>query len=459
VPMKACASDGAKSLEDAKAGEAFETSRARFQEIVTQLEGPAMRDVTHSALESWLEVEGRELLRQLFQDHVTLRKTREPKRLEVVGSEGTARREVVEDEERPLDTIFGPEISVERLAYRAPRKGVRNLMPLDCELNLPRGRFSLGLQKRAALEIAGSSFDDTRETIRQRTGVRISKDQLEDMVSEMAADFEPFYGFGSSRAQAGLEAIFGSSSGVASPAGLNCSKTLVITTDGKGIRVVEEDLREATRKAAQARKEESQKTDPMPESKAPKLFQRRMAQVCAVYTVAPYRRTPEDIIREMRHLQPVVEKAPRPRPEHKRVFASVELDAEPTILQAFDEAILRDPKQEMTWVVVVDGNPDQLRIIRRLAKRLKLKVTIVLDFIHVAGYVWKAANVFHEQGSEAARRWVDERLLEILRGNGSNVAAGIRRSATLAGLSKKKRKHVDACCDYIPRARRHGALR
>jgi hypothetical protein len=129
-----------------------------------------MRDVTHSALESWLE--GRELLRLLFQDHVTLRKTREPKRLEVVGSEGTARREVVEDEERPLDTIFGPKISVERLAYRAPRKEVGNLMPLDGELNLPRG-----LQKRAALEIAGSSFDDTRETIRQRTGVKISKDQ------------------------------------------------------------------------------------------------------------------------------------------------------------------------------------------------------------------------------------------------------------------------------------------
>jgi hypothetical protein len=34
VAMKVCASDGAKSLEDAKAGEAFETSRARFQEIV-----------------------------------------------------------------------------------------------------------------------------------------------------------------------------------------------------------------------------------------------------------------------------------------------------------------------------------------------------------------------------------------------------------------------------------------
>jgi hypothetical protein len=447
VSIQARARDESKFLAEVKPAGPFAASRERFEEIVGDLIGPAMKDVTHSGLEEWLAVEGRDLLRHLFQDHLDLRTEREPRRLEVVGSEGTARREAVEGEGTPLDTIFGG-VGAKRVAYRAPRKGVGNLMPFDLDLNMPAGRFSFGLQRRAALEIARSSFADTRETIKQQTGVQISSQELENTVSQMATDFDFFYGVGTKQAQATLAAVIANETSILSPT-LDRPKVLVITTDGKGIRVVERDLREATREAAQKRRLRDEKTDPMPENKEPKLYCRRMAQVCAVYGVAPFYRRPEDIIREMRHLRPAGEKVSRPKPEQKRVWASVERDAEPTIQQAFDEALRRDPKRELPWVVVVDGNRDQLRIIRRLAKRLGVKVTLVLDFIHVAGYVWKAAFAFHASGSEAARQWVDERLLEVLRGNASNVAAGIRRSATLARLSQSKRKQVDRCCDYI----------
>ena len=64
---------------------------------------------------------------------------------------------------------------------------------------------------------------------------------------------------------------------------------MVITTDGKGVAVIEKDLREETRKAAQKRREKHEKSDPIPEAKLPKLYRRRTAQVCAVYTVAPFR--------------------------------------------------------------------------------------------------------------------------------------------------------------------------
>jgi len=448
MAMRACPSGEAKFLTEAVAADPFADSRARFQEIVVKLQGPSLRDATHSVLESWLQVEGRDLLRRLMQDHFDLRKATEPLRPAVVGSEGTARKEAVEGEKRPLDTIFGG-IEAGRFAYRAPRKGVGNLMPLDLELNLPAGRFSFGLQRLAAMEIARSSFENTRESIVQQTGVVVSKGQLEEMVSEMAADFDAFYFWGSKQAQAGLSAVLGSEDGIKSPERLDRSKLLVITTDGKGVRVVERDLREATRLAAQKRREQSGKTDPLPEVEEIKLYRRRMAQVCAVYSIAPFRRKPEDIIREMRHLQLAGENLPRPRPEQKRTWASVERDAAQTIRQAFDEALWRDPKREMRWVVVVDGNPDQLRIIRRLAKKMGVKVTLVLDFIHVAGYVWKASYCFHPKGSEAARQWVDEKLLAILQGKASDVAAGIRRAATLAGLSKTKREPVDKGCDYI----------
>jgi hypothetical protein len=51
------------------------------------------------------------------------------------------------------------------------------------------------------------------------------------------------------------KAILGSPNEICSPEGLDASKLMVITTDGKGVAVVEEDLREETRKVAQKRRE------------------------------------------------------------------------------------------------------------------------------------------------------------------------------------------------------------
>lgn len=177
MAISACSEPAGKFLPETT--DAFEASRAKFEAVVAQLEAPALLSATHGDVEKVLSVEGREVLRLLFQDHLALRKTKEPRRPVVVGKEGTARREVVEDTGRPLTSVFG-EVSVERLAYRAPRKNVGNLMPLDLELNLPPNKYSFGLQRIAASEIARSSFESTQETIKDRTGVEIGKRQLEE---------------------------------------------------------------------------------------------------------------------------------------------------------------------------------------------------------------------------------------------------------------------------------------
>ena len=68
-------------------------------------------------------------------------------------------------------------------------------------------------------------------------------------------------------------------------------------------------------------------------------------------------------------LRPVgdVEKQ-RPKPENKQVWASVELNAEQVIARTFEEALRRDPQRKRRWVVLVDGNKDQLAAIHRAAK-------------------------------------------------------------------------------------------
>ena len=74
-------------------------------------------------------------------------------------------------------------------------------------------------------------------------------------------------------------------------------------------------------------------------------------------------------------------------------------------------------------------------------------VTVVLDIIHMAEYVWKAAHVFHREGSPELACWAWMRLRCILESKASMVAA-MRRAATVADLSSDTRKPVDPCADY-----------
>ena len=51
----------------------FAASRERFDMVLAFLDGAAAAALSHADLEDRLEVEGRQLVRQLFQDHLDLR--------------------------------------------------------------------------------------------------------------------------------------------------------------------------------------------------------------------------------------------------------------------------------------------------------------------------------------------------------------------------------------------------
>jgi hypothetical protein len=139
--------------------------------------------------------------------------------------------------------------------------------------------------------------------------------------------------------------------------------------------------------------------------------------VAAVYTTAPFVRTPEDLIRELCPTDQAPPARARPRPEGKRVWASLVKEPEQVIDEAFLDAASRDPKRRKRWVVLVDGNLDQLSRARAAATQHRSKITIVLDLINVLEYLWKAAYVFFPEGSTAAEGWVTERLLWLLCGD------------------------------------------
>jgi hypothetical protein len=334
---------------------------------------------------------------------------------------------------RAVETLLGT-VKVAREGRGA--RGRTALFPLDAELNLPAERYSLGVRRRAAEEAIKGAYDDVVKILGTEASAAVAKRQVEQVVRRAAQDFDSFY----------LERR------LAWPTETGpSSKILVLTFDGKGVPMRRADLRPATQAAAATR----QRKLATRLTKGEKRHTKRIAQVAAVYTIAPFVRTAEDLIRELRPAGTAPPARARPRPEGKRVWASLAKEPEEVIDEAFLDAASRDPKHRKRRVVLVDGNADQLDRVRAAAHQHRAKVTIVLDLMHVLEYLWKAAYVFFPEGSPAAESWVTERLLWLLCGDAGQVIASIRRTATARGLTRKARKPADVCANYIEHHKRY----
>lgn len=414
---------------------AFVNSHAAFEAAVNELTGEGAATLDHAELERRVDSLGREVMRCLAQDHLDLRAAREreahPEAVE--GVDGVKRTEV-RPSSRHLGMVFG-RVQVHRLAF--VRHGAEGgLRPLDACLNLPSGLYSQGVQREVAWGVAQGSYDAVVEHLGRTTGATIAKRQAEEIAVNLTADFEDYY-----REQP--------------PQVEPRDHLLVLTFDGSGVVMRPEGLRPQTRKqakktarklsvaesAAGGRRRDDERTN-----------RKRMAEVAAVYSLVPASRTPEDVMRELRRSGP---HQPRPKAQNKRVWASLQRSILEVVDDAFGEALQRDEAMERRWVAVVDGNAEQLAAIDRMVWNCGVEVTVVIDFIHVLGYLWKAGKALSGDDAAATEAWVSERAPRLLRGEASQVAAGMRRSATLRELHGNARKAVDACANYLLNHRRH----
>lgn len=401
----------------------FDVAREHFDGVVAELRSPAALAMQHSELEERVQQGVRELGRRLVQAQLELRAKQEQVPSVVIGSDGVARTHH-RVRERGLTTIFG-EVEVARTALGA--RGAASVCPMDAELNLPRESYSHGLRKLCAVEAARGSFDDVVEAVERATGVHVPKRQAEELVARAAVDFEAFYADGAR----------------GPPADVTQRHLLCLSLDSKGIVMRPEHLTDETAKKAAA----STKKLKRRLSKGEKLGRKRMATVAAVWDAKPLRRQPDDIMRDLRPLR-VVKKC-RPETLNKRVWTSIERHSTVVTDEVFEEARRRDPDGHRLWIVLVDGDAHQIERVRAAARRHNEHVIIVVDFIHVLEYLWKAAWCFFKEGDAAAEQWVVERARGILEGKSGDVAAGIRRSATLRGLAANKRKGADDCANYL----------
>lgn len=401
--------------------DAFGASRRLAEELIGWLASAGSGALTHVELEEQLSERGRELQRQMMQDHFDLRAVRERRLPAVVGCDGVVRTQAEAGRRRVLATVFGP-VTVQRIAYRA--KGADSRFVADTAANLPDGRYSYGVRRLAAGAAAAGSFEQAQGVVTAVTGMTVGKRQLEQLVSAAAADVDAFY---ASRTHPGV------------PDG----DVLVLTADAKGIVMRHDALREPTaKKAAAGRHKLATRL-----SRGEKSGRKRMAEVVAVYHCTPAPRTADDVIAPAGGDRR--ERRSGPRAAGKWLHASVTDDAATVITAMFDQAHRADPAGERTWVVLVDGNTHQIGLITKQAAARRRPVTIIIDFVHVLEYVWKAAWSLHTEGDPAAEAWVAAQARDILAGRTHRVAGRIQRTTAQRGLDDQRRKGADACVTYL----------
>ena len=355
--------------------DAFMRSRDVFESTVCELDGSEMAMKTHGELEEHLTVKAREITRSLLQDHLDLRAVREVEHVEVVGSDEVERTRVEAGRSRKLSTVLG-EVTVERLAYRENWES--DLHPADAILNLPREKHSHGLRRLAAIESSRGSYGSAVDAIERTTGSRVGKRQVKELAVRAATDIDDFYA-------------------ARKPGASPKADVVVLSADGKGIVMRPDALREATARAA-ANSENKLSTRL---SRGEKRNRKRMAEVGAVYDITPAVRTPSDIIT----IQDACERMPGPQARDKWLTASVKHDIAEVIPSIFDEAERRDSKHLRPWVALVDGNAQQIDCIKTQAESRGLDVDVLIDFVHVLEYLWKAAWSFFPEGNKAAEKW------------------------------------------------------
>ena len=408
----------------------FARSVSAFETLTATLSGGQGGTWTHAELEEHLDVAGRDLLRQLLQDHLDLRALREEGQVRagarpvVLGPEGKVRPRLEPGHARWLATVFGL-VRVTRVAHRGP--GACNVHPADVALSLPVGRHSMGLRRLAVTEAVRGSFDQAQEAVTRRCGKVLGKRRLEELVVAAALDVDDFY-----RTRI--------------PVPCSADMPLILQVDGKGVVMRPEALREATRRAAAKTAAAGRRGRLAPGEKPNR---KRMATVACVFDTRPAPRRPHDVIHPPGGRSEERATRPGPRAENKWCTASLVRPPEQVIADAFDQARARDPKHLRPWVVLVDGARHQLDLIATEAVRGGVTVHVLLDFVHVAEYVWAAAHAFHKPGTTEAENWAAEHLTAILAGHAARIATEMTAQADREGLPTTRREAVEACHRYL----------
>src|SRR5207245_4997907 len=290
-----------------------------FSRLESWLASSSALQLPLNQIESQQQAKGREVQRLLLQAHLQHRGNGDVgAALHAKEPDGAGLYSHRRLSTRSLTTVFGT-VELVRMGYS--RQSGPSIFPLDKALALPARSFSYELQRRLVKAAVQNPFLESVQTIAELTGVAVPKRSLEEILPDAAQDFDVFY----------------QQRSVATPAG----SLLVAAVDGKGIPMVKPcaDL-------------------PRPRlTKGQKTNKKRMATVATVFTRTPWVRTPQQVIESLFPTSRTKsdDAPPPPKPENKRVWASLLKGKTAVIQEVAEEMDRRDQLRSLTRLALTDG--------------------------------------------------------------------------------------------------------
>ncbi len=262
------------------------------------------------------------------------------------------------------------------------------------------------------------AYDEAISVLDRILGIKLSKQALETGVEMNASEVDSFY------------------EQKPSPRPEDEGEIMVVQVDGKGVPMKRE---EAGVKSSRLGKGEKRGT-------------KKEAVVTAIYTIEPYKRTPQDVLYA---LLPDLEedtakikdsKPKRPVPVGKEVRAT--MDGKDAAFEYLTGKVdQREGKHIEQRVGLTDGaGPLQDRVIEHFPS-----YTLVLDVIHAAEYIWDAANAYLGEKHPERTNWVGTQLLEILSGRTEGVITTLESILENTSLSKVREKSIRTTIGYYKR--------
>ncbi len=249
--------------------------------------GDAVHEVEETTWFGLIEV-GREMIVAYIKQQ-----DEELPRPKVIEQEGKKLRRLPKRRTRKYVSAFGP-TPFRRDVYATRETQRQEVVPLDAKLGMPQRNTSYLLQKWSGTKCVKESYDQSRATLLEILGFAPSVNCLEDMVARAADHAEVYFD-----EQAPVDPT-------------TEEQILVATSDCKGVPMRRIDAPRTKRGDDVSRLKRKRL------KKGEKNGQKRMACVGGVYSVAPFRRTAEEVLDEILRKE---KQKQRPEPKNKRLRA------------------------------------------------------------------------------------------------------------------------------------------
>lgn len=333
-------------------------------------------------------------------------------------------RRLAELHTRRYVSIFGA-FTLQRAVYGSREGQAIAFVPLDNRLDLPASDWSYVLQEWDQSLAVEQPFGQVSATIERMLKLRQSVDTLEGTNRQAAADVTAFR------------------EDQPAPPAAEEGQIVVLTADCKGVVI----RGQGSPTVCGGQRPAGQRAN-----------QKRMAAVGAAYTVAPYVRTPAEVVAAL-FRDPDYQAAARPQPCHKHVWASLPApgpQVQSSIEMVFDwlawEEVKRNGQAQRPTVHLCDG---QQALWQACADYLpQAQAVAILDLLHVTPRLWQAGKLLYgERGAEVVP-FVRQRLMQVLEGKVESVIRGLRRLALVRGLRGSKKKALGVICRYLSKNRK-----